>query len=90
MKFNYNGVKKQCPNCYEYHVAKKEKKTKKITYTCENKSYDQYVELFKENNPQVVNSIKEHQIERERLADDEESKADNCEEYIDFNFHYGN
>ena len=88
VKFNYNGVKKQCPNCYEYHVVKREKKAKTKTFTCEHRSYDQYVELFKENNPLIVNSIREHQNERERLADDEESEE--SEEFIDFNFRYGN
>ena len=36
VKFAYNGVKKQCKNCYEYHRSRKsERNESKPNYTCE-------------------------------------------------------
>ena len=96
VKFSYNGVKKQCKNCYEYHrVSKAVNQAIKKTYSCEKKTYDQYVEIFKENNPHILKSIMEHRNELAAYSDGEErtqeSNEDNNEDdNIDYNFYYEN
>ena len=99
VKFSYNGVKKQCKNCYEYHrVSKTENQAIKKTYSCEKKTYDQYVEIFKENNSHILRSIMEHRNKVAAYSDGEkkqdhtqESNEDNNEDdNIDYNFYYEN
>ena len=97
VKCTYSGVKKQCKNCYEYH---KESKTgefsNKKTYKCEKKSYDQYVELFKQNNPRIVRIILNYRKEKEESREQEEIKSEytgdtdtDCD-VIDYSFNYEN
>ena len=76
VKCTYDGVKRQCKNCYEYHKEKRSgENSSKKTYKCEKKSYDQYVELFKQNSPRIVETILEYWKEREesRVQDEMES-----------------
>ena len=52
IKCSYQGVKKQCSNCYEYHRNTNEK-----TKTCEKKTFEEYIRLFEENNPNIPRSM---------------------------------
>ena len=98
MKCTYSGVKKQCKNCYEYHKSRKtEKETSKLSYTCEKKTYEQYVEIFAEQNPRILKSIADYQNQSDDYYYNEESTRDNTikmEESsditIDYNFNYEN
>ena len=38
---------------------------KQEMYTCEKRTFDQYVEIFKENNPKVLNSILEYRYQHD-------------------------
>ena len=57
---------------------------KQKEYSCEKKTYDQYVEIFKENNPCMLKSIMEHQNDIS-LGDSKEIKNDCTQENIILN-----
>ena len=69
-----------------------------MTFSCEKKTYDQYVKIFKENNPHILKSIMEHRNEVAAYSDGEkkedrtqESNEDNNDDdNIDYNFCYEN
>lgn len=70
-----------------------------MTYSCEKKIYGQCVEFFKENNPRIMKSIKEHRDTVFDAGDDKESKLDSTQENsikseddnnVDYNFFYEN
>ena len=94
VKFTYNGVKKQCKNCYEYHKERRTgDQTNKKTYSCEKRTYDQYVEIFKENNPRIMKSIMEHRNEvasgeSVESTDDYNYDENTPEINIDYSFNY--
>jgi hypothetical protein len=90
VKFTYNGVKKQCKNCYEYHKERRTgDQTNKKTYSCEKRTYDQYVEIFKENNPRIMKSIMEHRNEVASGESDESTDDYNDDENTpEINIHY--
>ena len=98
VKCTYNGVRKQCKNRYEYHREKRtEETTNKKIYTCEKRTFDQYVKIFKENNPQVLKSILEYQNEQHKSEGDIESNNDFTQEIndtkdddVDYKFYYEN
>ena len=95
VKCTYNGARKQCKNCYEYHREKRrEEITNKKLYTCEKKSFDQYVEIFKDNNPLVLKSILDYQNQKAENEGDLESKSELLKEIynikddmVDYNFY---
>ena len=76
-EIQYNGVRKQCKNCLEYH---REKRTEDTIYnklfTFEKKSFEQYEDIFKENNPQVLKLILEIQNQKAEYNDDMESNSE--------------
>ena len=98
VKFTYNGVKKQCKNCYEYHRSRKsERNESKPNYTCEKKSYEQYVEIFTENNPQILKSIADYKNQSDDSYESDENSRDYVDEMeegndntIDYSFNYEN
>ena len=66
------------------------------SYKCEKKSYDQYVELFKQNNPRIVRTILDYRKEKEESGEQEEINSEytsetdtNCDG-IDYSFNYEN
>ena len=93
MKLTYNGVKKRCKNCYEHHkVRRTGDETNKTIYSWEKKTYDKYVEVFKENNPHIMKSIMEHRNDVATSESDETTNDCTHEENIldvdDDNFDY--
>ena len=82
VKCTYIGVKKQCKNCYEYHKSKKsDRELRTKNYTCVKKTYQQYVEMFAENNPRILKSIRDYQImKRGEKEEDEESNGEYTKE----------
>ena len=64
---------------------------------CEKRTFDQYVEIFKENNPQILQSILEYRNQHGESKDDMENDSDLTQEMsnteedkIDYNFYYEN
>ena len=98
VKFTYSSVKKQCKNCYGYHTsAKKEKETNKTSYLCEKKTYEQYVTIFAENNPRIMQSIADYKNNQDEFYKIEEMNKDYTEELednnddnVDYNYNYEN
>ena len=77
VKFTYNGVKKQCKNCYLYHKERRTgDQTNKKTYSCEKRT-----------------SIMEHRNEvasgeSVESTDDYNDDENTPEINIDYNFNY--
>ena len=75
-----------------------DKETGRMCYTCEKKTYNQYVEMFKENNPRIIQSIANYWNQhKEEYGEDkagnrgftEESNESNNNN-VDCNFNYKN
>ena len=63
--------------------------------TCEKRTYEQYVEFFKENKPQIIKSMEQYCNDHEESVDEEECEKDFTQEIIDeedhtidYNFYY--
>ena len=67
--------------CYEYHTSRKtDKETSRRSYTCEKKTYEEYVNFFAENNPRLLKSIADYQNNNDESHEIEESNRDYNEE----------
>jgi hypothetical protein len=77
IKCSYPGVKKQCGNCFEYHGNMKEK-----TKTCEKKTFEEYIKIFKENNPKIPTSM------MNLTTDEDGSNGDDISDNEDDNRYY--
>ena len=72
------------------------KETSKRCYICVKTTYDQYVEMFKENNPRIIQSINNYQNQKgEECGEDNEYNRDYTDESnesydstVDYNFNF--
>ena len=74
IKCTYQGVKKQCDKCYEYHRINQEESRSKNT--CEKKTLEQYIAIFKDNNPQIPVSMINCWSDEDEFGDEEDNSDD--------------
>ena len=74
IKCSYQGVKKQCSNCYGYH--KPEENYIKKHYKCMKTTFREYKETFKENNLGMPLKMTGLATKDESNVDDNNSKMD--------------
>ena len=94
IKCSYQGVKKQCNRCYEYHGNKRGE-----SKTCAKKSFEQYIETFREDNPKIPERMTsladEDNIDQgDTYTNEEDTKSyeaetdNDIEEITNFNYNY--
>ena len=92
VKCSYQGVKKQCGNCYDYHKPEKE-------FKCANKSFNEYKETFTKNNHDIPLRMLGLAIEDDYTIDDNISETEDIngenkdeineeEPYFNYNYSY--
>lgn len=98
VKCSYQGVKKQCSNCYKYrkYVMHETKKH----YSCTMKTFKEYIQNFKDNNPKIPltmmglpseynNTGDEYNSSSKEGYDNEnESGTDMEDTYFNYNYSY--
>ena len=81
IKCLYQGVKKQCSNCYGYH--RPEGKNLRKQFNCEGTTFEEYKEKFKADNPNIpltMLGIASEALQDISTEDYDNSEGDECEE----------
>ena len=97
VKCSYQGVKKQCSNCYDYHKLRKDKTVKR--FECTKTTFQEYKETFKVNNPGIPLRMMGMAAEEDDIDEDNNSEMantnmmnndeiDNEDTYFNYNYSY--
>ena len=97
IKCSYQGVKKQCGNCYGYH--RQEENHTKRKYNCTKTTFQEYKETFKENNPGIKLRMMGLDDEEDSINEDYSSETNDFDrenndgipgrsDYFNYNYSY--
>ena len=79
IKCSYQGVKKQCSNCYGYHKPGGKNSNSNKLFRCKKTTFEEYIEIFKVDNPGVPPRMMGITLEDESTWDEENIEEDENE-----------